>query len=85
MQVKLPFKLSGKTDAVLLELSEDKTLVTFKVGNIISEMTVVSIEGEPPAANTKVVIDTEGKVFPAVAKSARSTSGCSSKEGIALL
>lgn len=85
MQVKLPFKLSDKTDAVLLELSEDKTLVTFKVGNIISEMTVVSIEGEPPAANTKVVIDTEGKVIPAVASSARWSLGCSSKEGIALL
>ena len=85
MQVKLPFTLSDKTDAVLLGLSEDKSMATFKVGNIISEMTVVSIEGEPPAANTKVVIDTEGKVVPAVAKSARSSSGCSSKEGIALL
>ena len=85
MKVKLPFKLSDKTDAVLLGLSEDKTLATFKVGNVISEMTVTSIEGEVPETNAKVVIDTEGKVFPAVAKSARSTSGCSSKEGIALL
>ena len=85
MQVKLPFKLSDKTDAVLLGLSEDKTLATFKVGNIVSEMTVTSIEGEPPAANTKVVIDTEGKVVPAVASSARWSLGCSSKEGIALL
>ena len=85
MQVKLPFTLSDKTDAVLLGLSEDKTMATFKVGNVISEMTVISIEGEVPATNAKVVIDTEGKVFPAVAKSARSTSGCSSKEGIALL
>ena len=85
MQVKLPFTLSDKTDAVLLGLSEDKTTATFKVGNIISEMTVVSIEGEPPATNTKVVIDTEGKVIPAVASSARWSLGCSSKEGIALL
>ena len=85
MQVKLPFKLSDKTDAVLLGFSEDKTLATFKVGNVISEMTVTSIEGEIPEANTKVVIDTEGKVVVAVAKSARSSSGCSSKEGIDLL
>ena len=85
MQVKLPFKLSDKTDAVLLGLSEDKTLATFKVGNIVSEMTVTSLEGEPPAADTKVVIGTDGTVVVAVASSARSTSGCSSKEGIALL
>ncbi len=85
MQVKLPFTLSDKTDALLLGLSEDKTLATFKVGNVISEMTVTSIEGEPPAADTKVVIDTKGNVVVAVAKSARSTSGCSSKEGIDLL
>ena len=85
MQVKLPFKLSDKTDAVMLGLSEDKTLATFKVGNVISEMTVTSIYGEVPATNAKVVIDTEGKVLPVVAKSARSSSGCSTKEGIALL
>ena len=85
MQVKLPFKLSDKTDAVLLGLSEDKTLATFKVGNIVSEMTVTSLEGESPAADTKVVIGTDGTVVVAVAKSARSTSGCSSKEGIAFL
>ena len=85
MQVKLPFKLSDKTDAVLLGLSEDKTLATFKVGNVISEMTVISIEGEVPATNAEVVIDTEGKVIVTAAKSARWTLGCSSKEGIALL
>ena len=85
MQVKLPFTLSDKTDAVMLGLSKDKTLATFKVGNVISEMTVTSIYGEVPATNAKVVIDTEGKVLPVDAKSARSSSGCSTKEGIALL
>ena len=85
MQVKLPFKLSDKTDAVLLGLSEDKTMATFKVGNVISEMTVTSIYGEVPATNAKVVIDTEGKVLPVDAISSRSSSGCSTKEGIALL
>ena len=85
MQVKLPFKLSDKTDAVLLGLSEDKSMATFKVGNIISEMTVVSIEDDIPGDDSKVVIDTEGKVIPAVASSARWSLGCSSKEGIALL
>ena len=85
MKVKLPFILTGKTDAVLMGISEDKTKATFKVGNIVSEMEVLSIEEEAPKIDAKVIIDSEGVVYVTEAKSSRSSSGCSSKEGIALL